>query len=120
MNMLRLVTKSKQNKMISDFMATNTPCLKEVLGEETYNDDTGKWFGIRYTQSKLSHFIPNVSAICSYCENQYSFENISHLFWSCSRVSEFLVEVFTLISTTGIVFAPTKRQFLFGFMLITF
>ena len=84
-------------------------------------DNNLKWLQFQIVRNSLqtnyivSHFIPNVSATCSYCENRNSFEKISHLFWTCSKVSEFLEEVFTFISTTGIVFAPTKSQFLFGF-----
>ena len=84
-------------------------------------DNNLKWLQFQIVRNSLqtnyivSHFIPNVSATCSYCRKLNSFENIFHLFLSCSIVSEFLGEVVAFISTTGIVFAPTKLQILFDF-----
>ena len=62
----------------------------------------------------VSKFKRDVSQICSYCQNANSLELISHLFWSCHIVTDFLNTVFTFISNTGIHFQPTKIQFIFG------
>ena len=85
-------------------------------------DNTLKWLQFQIVRNSLQtnyivhHFIPNIPSTCSYCQQLDSLEKISHLFWSCSKVSEFLGEVFIFISSTGIIpnFKPTKIQFLFG------
>ena len=66
------------------------------------------------TNAIVSKFKRNVPKTCSYCQEPNSVELISHLFWSCLKVSEFLNDVFTFISNTGTIFTPTKIQFLFG------
>ena len=84
-------------------------------------DNYLKWLQYQIVRNSLqtnyivSHFKPEVSAICSYCNSVNSLEKISHLFWSCSKVSEFLGEVFMYISSLGINFEPTREEFLFGF-----
>ena len=62
----------------------------------------------------VSHFIHNVNPACQYCKN--SDEVISHLFWLCPIVSEFLKNIFALICKTGLAFNPTREQFLFGYL----
>ena len=86
------------------------------------NFDNGlKWLQYQIVRNSLqtnyivSHFMPEVSSICIYCNSPGSFEKISHLFWSCLKVSEFLNEVFSFITSTGISFKPSREQFLFGF-----
>ena len=62
----------------------------------------------------VSKFKRDVSKFCTYCPNTDSLELISHLFWNCHIVTDFLNAVFTTISNTGIHFQPTKIQFIFG------
>ena len=84
-------------------------------------DNYLKWLQYQIIRNSLqtnyivSHFKPEVSATCSYCNSINSLEKISHLFWLCSKVSEFLGEVFLFISSTGTKFEPTREEFLFGF-----
>ena len=66
------------------------------------------------TNAIVSKFKPNISKACSYCQRPDSVELISHLFWTCPIVTDFLNDVFTLISNTGTIFSPSKVQFLFG------
>lgn len=66
------------------------------------------------TNSIVHHFRPNVLPSCSFCRNQSSTETISHLFWSCNLVSEFLDETYTHLNDIGLNFRPTMLQFLFG------
>ena len=63
----------------------------------------------------VSHFIQNVSPICSYCKNPTSFEQISHLFWLCPLINTFLDSIFTYVSSTGIEYTPTRNQFIFDY-----
>ena len=83
-------------------------------------DNTTKWLQFQIVRHSLqnnhivSKFIPNVDASCQFCH--LSVELTSHLFYSCNKVSDFLTEVFTLISNTGLVFSPTREQFLFGYL----
>ena len=79
-----------------------------------------KWLQFQIIRNSLqtnlivSHFIANIGPECYYC--QLSNEQISHLFWLCPIVSRFLEEVFDLITEYGILFRPTKLQFLFGYL----
>ena len=83
-----------------------------------------KWLQFQILRNSLqtnyvvSHFIPNVSPNCQYC--QISPELTSHLFWTCGIVSDFLLDVFALVCNTGLVFTPTREQFLFGYLDIAF
>ena len=85
-----------------------------------------KWLQFQLVRNSLqtnyvvSHFIANVSPTCSYCENPESSELISHLFWFCPYVNAFLRETFDFICSTGLNYAPTRDQFLFGFQNIDF
>ena len=47
-------------------------------------------------------------------------ELISHLFWLCDIVGDFLQDVFTLVCSTGLGFTPTREQFLFGYFELPF
>ena len=66
------------------------------------------------TNAIVSKFMRHVPKTCSYCQGPDSVELISHLFWSCPVVSNFLNDVFTFISSTGTAFLPSQVQFLFG------
>ena len=66
----------------------------------------------------VSHFIQNVSPECQYCQN--TPETISHLFYLCPIVKQFLNDIFALVSSTGLQFTPTRDQFLFGYLDQTF
>ena len=66
----------------------------------------------------VSHFIRNVSPLCQYCNN--FDEKISHLYWGCVYVHDFLNETFLYIRSTGMDYAPTKTEFLFGNLNETF
>ena len=84
-------------------------------------DNQLKWLQYQIVRNSLqtnyivSHFIANVSPICSYCKIATTQEKISHLFWFCTKVNEFLGEVFEFICSTGLAYSPSKIQFLFGF-----
>ena len=84
-------------------------------------DNQLKWLNYQIIRNCLqtnyivSHFKPNVSPVCSYCRNPNSLEKISHLFYFCPVVNDFLVDVCDLICSTGFNYAPTMRQFIFGF-----
>ena len=70
-------------------------------------DNQLRWLQFQIVRNSLqtnyivSHFKPNVSPTCSYCRNLdnlernlNNLEKISHLFWTCVSVSEFLGVVF--------------------------
>ena len=84
-------------------------------------DNPLKWLQYQIIRNSLqtnyivSHFMPNISPICSFCNLQTSFEKISHIFWFCTKVMSLLQELFALISSTGLPFSPTKEQFIFGY-----
>ena len=79
-----------------------------------------KWLQFQILRNSLqtnvivSHFKNNVNPACQYC--QTSDETISHLFWFCPIVSEFLVDIFALICSTGLTFTPSREQFVFGYL----
>ena len=85
-------------------------------------DNSLKWLQFQIVRNSLQtnyivhRFKPSVPPTCSYCMDLDSSEKISHLFWACFRVMEFLEEAFAFISSSGIIvnFNPTKVQFLFG------
>ena len=62
----------------------------------------------------VSHFKANVGKECYYCLLEP--EKISHLYWHCLIVKNFLNDVFTWVCNTGIQFTPTREQFLFGYL----
>ena len=84
-------------------------------------DNQLKWLQFQINRKCLqtnyivSHFIQNVSPICSYCEDPNSIEQISHLFWLCPSVSVFLENIFTYINSIGLDYSPTRNQFIFGY-----
>ena len=84
-------------------------------------DNQLKWLQYQIIRNSLqtnyivSHFKPNVSPTCKYCETPTSLEKISHLFWFCPKISDFLVDVFAFVCSTGLVYTPTREQFLFGY-----
>ena len=62
----------------------------------------------------VSHFQANVPPTCTYCANPDNSEKISHLFWSCLKVRDFLDEVSTFVCSTGLDFTLTRNHLLFG------
>ena len=66
----------------------------------------------------VSHFKQNVFPECQYCQN--TPETISHLFYLCPIVKQFLNDIFALVSSTGLQFTPIRDQFLFGYLDQTF
>ena len=84
-------------------------------------DNQLKWLQYQIIRNSLqtnyvvSHFIANGSPICSYCKIPTSFEKISHLFWLCPRVNDFLLEMFAYVCSTGLDYTPTRDQFIFGY-----
>ena len=84
-------------------------------------DNQLKWLQFQIIRNSLqtnyivSHFKPNVSPICKYCENPAFVENVSHLFWFCPKVSDFLIDIFAFVCSTGLVYTPTREQFIFGY-----
>ena len=83
-------------------------------------DNQLKWLQHQIVRNSLqtnyivSHFKPNVSKICSYCQDPDSLELVSHLFWLCPIIGEFIRAVFQFFSTLGLDYFPTKSEFLFG------
>ena len=81
-------------------------------------DNNIKWLQYQINRNCLqtnfivSHFIPNVSPLCKYCE--LSDEKVSHLYWLCPIVKTFLEETFNYINSTGLNYNPSKLEFLFG------
>ena len=81
-------------------------------------DNPGKWLQYQINRNSLqtnyivSHFIGNVSPLCKFCG--LSDEKISHLYWFCPYVKNFLTDAFKYIQNTGLIYAPTKVEFLFG------
>ena len=88
------------------------------------NENPTKWLQFQIVRNSLqtnyivSHFLPNVASACQFCHLME--ERTSHLFWTCSMVSDFLVDVFALVCSTGLTFTPTREQFLFGFFDVPF
>ena len=87
-------------------------------------DNPLKWLQYQILRNSLqtnyivSHFIPNVSRECQFgCQEN---EKVSHIFWFCSRVTDFLNDVFNFVNNTGLNFQPTRDQFLFGFQNLHF
>ena len=81
-------------------------------------DNPCKWLQYQIIRNSLqtnyivSHFIRNKSPLCQYCT--LSNEKISHLYWFCPYVKIFLTESFQYIQNTGLNYAPTMIEFLFG------
>ena len=77
-----------------------------------------KWLQYRINRNSLqtnyitSHFIPGISPFCIFCG--VAEEKISHLFWSCSVVNDFISKVLQYIQSLGLDINPSKRDFLFG------
>ena len=83
-------------------------------------ENPSKWLQFQILRNSLqtnyivSHFIHNVGPECQFgCQMP---EKTSHIFWTCPFVTEFLNDVFALVCSTGLVFTPTRVQFLFGFL----
>lgn len=83
-----------------------------------------KWLQFQILRNSLqtnlivSHFVRTVSPECQYC--QLSLETISHLYWLCPIVSQFINEASLFICSSGLNFQPTQIQFLFGYLNETF
>ena len=60
----------------------------------------------------------NVSPLCEYCHQ--SNELVSHLFWFCFFVQQFLGEVTDYLQQFGFLFTPSKTEMLFGFHNLNF
>ena len=79
-----------------------------------------KWLQFQIIRNSLqtnyiiSHFIQNVNPECKFC--LLSSETISHIYWICPIVGQFLEEVFVFISNAGTDFRPNMKQFLFGYV----
>ena len=67
------------------------------------------------TNYVVSHFRPNVSKLCTFCQHQDSLELVSHIFWFCTITGNFIKSVFEHISNLGLPYMPTKTEFLFGY-----
>ena len=84
-------------------------------------DNQLKWLQFQVVRNSLqtnyivNHFKPNIPKICSYCKVNSSIEIISHIYWFCPYISDFLNEVSEFLNDLGLEYNPTKEQFLFGF-----
>ena len=87
-------------------------------------DNQLRWLQFQIVRNSLqtnyivSHFRPNISKLCTFCQDAGSLELISHLFWLCPRIKDFIRTVIDHISTLGLTFTPTKLEFLFGYQNI--
>ena len=79
-----------------------------------------KWLQFQIIRNSLqtnlivSHFVRTVNPECHYC--QISPETISHLYWFCQIVNNFICEICLFICSSGIDFNPTRTEFLFGYL----
>ena len=79
-----------------------------------------KWLQFQVLRNSLqtnvitSHFIPNVNPECNFC--LLSPELVSHIYWHCIKVSQFLKDICAFICNLGLDFNPRQEQFLFGFL----
>ena len=87
----------------------------------TINFDNGlKWLQYQILRNSLqtnyivSHFKPQVGPLCSFCGTVPNFETISHLFWTCARIGDFLNEIIAFFTNIGLEFETSKLHFLFG------
>ena len=89
------------------------------LYSEVSMDNKLKWLQYQIVRNSLqtnfivSHFKLNVSRLCSYCH--HADELISHVFWSCSLVQRFLVQLINFLSTCSLQFTPSRTNVLFGY-----
>ena len=85
-------------------------------------DNQLKWLQYQIVRNSLqtnyivNHFKPNISKLCSYCLDSDSLEVISHLFWLCPYVNNFIKIIIIFINQEAFEYKPTKEQFLFGFL----
>ena len=90
-----------------------------TLCSKIYIDNKLLWLQYQINRNSLqtnyivSHFQRNVTRYCKYCLN--SDELISHIFWTCIIVSDFLKQVVSYFESINFIFAPNKTQMLFGF-----
>ena len=79
-----------------------------------------KWLQFQIVRNSLqtniivSHFVRTVNPECYYC--QIAPETISHLYWFCQIVNNFIREICIFICSSGIDFNPTQIEFLFGYL----
>ena len=85
-------------------------------------DNKLKWLQYQIVRNSLqtnfivSKFKPNISQLCSFCLHIDSLELISHLFWLCPYIQNFIGNVINFLNNHGLDYEPTKEQFLFGFL----
>ena len=72
------------------------------------------------TDSIVHHFIAHISPSCSYCEIEENVETISHLFWGCTKIAVFINEIRLFFGRIGLIFQPSRIQFLFGYLELSF
>ena len=83
-----------------------------------------KWLQFRINRNSLqtkyitSHFIAGISPLCEYCGGEE--EKISHLFWLCPVVKQFLINVFQYVENLGMTVNPSMKDFLFGDVRVSF
>ena len=84
-------------------------------------DNQLKWLQFQIVRNSLqtnyivNHFKPNVPKFCTFCQNLDSNELISHIFWLCPIIAQFISEIVAFINNQDIEFNPTKTEFLFGY-----
>ena len=84
-------------------------------------DNQLKWLQFQIVRNCLqtnyivNHFKPNVPKFCTFCQDLDSKEVVSHIFWFCPKIAQFITEVATFINNQGMEFNPTKTEFLFGY-----
>ena len=111
------------NELNCHFSVTFWGQIRKLTSRITFNNNI-KWLQFQINRNSLqtnfivSHFVPTVSPLCKFCNIEP--ELVSHVFWQCTVVQEFLKEVFTFINSLDFTFKPSKRDFLFGFPDVTF
>ena len=91
------------------------------LNKNLFFDNKLKWFQYQITRGTLktnrivSKFNREVREECTFC--QVEIESISHLFYECTMVNAFILEVYSIFipNWTDIRLIPAKKDFIFGF-----
>ena len=87
-------------------------------------DNKLKWLQYQIIRNSLqtnyivSHFNRNVPKHCYYCRENN--ELISHLFWSCRVVQDFMNDLIVFFTNITFDYLPSRNQFLFGFHNLSF
>ena len=97
--------------------------IRHLNTKISFNNDL-KWLQYRIIRNCLqtnyiiSNFLPGKTPLCTFC-GQFD-EKISHLFWHCSVVYDFISSAMCYVQSLGLDFNPTMKEFLFGDLSVPF